>query len=76
MKTCTVSDCHRPHKAQGLCGPHYHRLLRHGDALADVPLRETFATQEERFWAKVYRSGGPDACWPWQATLLSYMLRA
>lgn len=20
---------------------------------------------EERFWAKVDRSGGPDACWPW-----------
>ena len=22
-------------------------------------------TTEERFWAKVDRSGGPDACWPW-----------
>ena len=22
-------------------------------------------TPEERFWAKVDRSGGPDACWPW-----------
>jgi len=22
-------------------------------------------TDEERFWAKVDKSGGPDACWPW-----------
>lgn len=22
-------------------------------------------TPEERFWAKVDKSGGPDACWPW-----------
>ena len=22
-------------------------------------------TLEERFWSKVDRSGGPDACWPW-----------
>lgn len=24
-------------------------------------------TLEERFWSKVDRSGGPDACWPWLA---------
>ena len=24
-------------------------------------------TLEERFWAKVDKSGGPDACWPWIA---------
>lgn len=23
---------------------------------------------EERFWSKVDRSGGPDACWPWTAS--------
>lgn len=23
----------------------------------------------ERFWSKVDRSGGPDACWPWTASL-------
>jgi hypothetical protein len=26
----------------------------------------TFA---ERFWAKVDRSGGPEACWPWTACI-------
>lgn len=25
-------------------------------------------TLEERFWAKVDRSGGPEACWPWTGT--------
>jgi len=24
-------------------------------------------TPEERFWEKVDKSGGPDACWPWKA---------
>lgn len=27
------------------------------------------ATFPERFWAKVDQSGGPDACWPWTASL-------
>ena len=28
---------------------------------------EVSAEVEARFWAKVDRSGGPDACWPWMA---------
>lgn len=26
--------------------------------------------REERFWARVDRSGGPEACWPWTAAIL------
>jgi hypothetical protein len=26
--------------------------------------------QIERFWCKVDRSGGPDACWPWQGHIM------
>jgi hypothetical protein len=26
-------------------------------------------TDIARFWSKVDRSGGPDACWPWQAAI-------
>jgi hypothetical protein len=26
-------------------------------------------TTEERFWSKVDRSGGPDACWPWRRAI-------
>ena len=28
------------------------------------------AKREERFWEKADRSGGPDACWPWTASML------
>lgn len=28
-----------------------------------------WGTPEERFWPKVDKSGGPDACWPWNAGL-------
>lgn len=29
-------------------------------------------TPEELFWAKVDKSGGPEACWPWTAALTSW----
>ena len=29
--------------------------------------KRTRPTVEERFWEKVDKSGGPDACWPWLA---------
>jgi hypothetical protein len=29
--------------------------------------RERFKTPEQRFWSRVDKSGGPDACWPWTA---------
>ena len=31
-----------------------------------------YATEADRFWAKVDRSGGPDACWPWTAATDNY----
>ena len=30
MKTCSVSECSRPHKAKGYCGTHYERLRATG----------------------------------------------
>lgn len=30
VKSCTVEDCDRPHKANGLCGLHYDRMRRTG----------------------------------------------
>jgi hypothetical protein len=35
--------------------------------LAGINLRPTFTCTEDRFWSKVDKSGGPDACWPWIA---------
>lgn len=29
----------------------------------------SMGTLEERFWARVDRSAGPDACWPWMALI-------
>jgi len=31
-----------------------------------MPGKPSAIPLEERFWAHVDRSGGPDACWPWQ----------
>lgn len=33
-RICSVTDCNRRHKAQGLCGAHYHLLRVYGDPLA------------------------------------------
>ena len=36
-------------------------------------LRDFFsASVERRFWSKVDRSGGPDACWPWLGAGVHY----
>lgn len=32
-----------------------------------LPLPALSPADVERFWSKVDRSGGPDACWPWRA---------
>src|SRR5215207_4655730 len=58
---CSEDGCPRPHMARGLCATHYQRLRTTGSLVQ--PIRTGPA--EARFWAKVDRSGGPDACWPW-----------
>lgn len=42
---------------------HYQRIKKTGRL--DQPL--STGADEERFWAKVDRSGGPGSCWLWQA---------
>lgn len=62
-ETCTFDDCGVPHYGRGLCQKHYSRWHRYGDTNA---LRNTKGVPlAERFWPKVDKSGGPDACWPW-----------
>ena len=63
--TCTVGGCDRKHEARGYCNPHYQRWYKYGDAL------HSFPTVEERFWARVDRTAGPDGCWPWLGSLHS-----
>lgn len=63
-KTCTVPECERAHKARGYCAVHYSAWFRKTPK-EDRPV----PTRTERFWAKVDKSGGPDACWHWTATI-------
>jgi len=70
---CLKEGRERPVKAQGLCGAHYARLLRHGDT-TKLDMRGEPA--EVRFWAKVDKNGPlPDyaphlgPCWLWTAAV-------
>lgn len=60
-RTCSVDGCGRPHRAHGFCNAHAKRWQRWGDPLGARPTTPA----EVRFWAKVDRSGGDHACWPW-----------
>jgi hypothetical protein len=60
-RTCSVDGCEKRHDAQGFCGQHYIEFRRRG-LIGTLPK----PTLEERFWAKVDKSG---ACWPWLASL-------
>ena len=66
---CSVATCGRPIEGRGLCSPHYQRMRKSGDAQAPITIRPfkgpTPLSLGDRFWARVDRTGGPDACWPW-----------
>ena len=62
---CAVSTCERRSRSRGWCGKHYLRWLRHG-AVTTVKRFPNGTPLEVRVWAKVDRSGGPNACWPWR----------
>ena len=55
--SCSESDCGQPVSARGLCRSHYSRKRRTGE------LPKLNLTREDRFWAKVDKSGD---CWIWQ----------
>lgn len=46
---------------------HYRRWQRHGDPLTNFRPEQVIGTPEERFWAKVDKSG---ECWLWTANRL------
>jgi len=66
-RICSLPDCDAPHSARGYCVRHYGYWRRRG-----TPVPAPVLTFEERLWAKVDRSGGPDACWPWQGSHNGY----
>lgn len=57
MRICVIAGCERTVLARGWCGTHYARWRKHG--ITDDPY---LPTPEERFWAKVDKSGD---CWLW-----------
>lgn len=59
-KVCSVAGCLSVVKSVGLCNRHYQQVRNSGAVQSDDP-RDPY----ERFWDRVDRSGGPQACWPW-----------
>ena len=51
-RTCTISDCPRPHEARGYCRSHYARFMKHGDPLAG---RNRTTSPEASFAARTVR---------------------
>ena len=41
---CKVEDCEREVHGRGYCSAHYRRVLKHGDPLAQIPIREADGT--------------------------------
>lgn len=37
-RACSIDGCAKPVHAKRLCSAHYHRVRRHGDPLAQVPV--------------------------------------
>lgn len=56
-RECTVEGCTRPIRCKMMCESHYAKSRR-----------KPRPTTEQRYEAKVDRSGGPDACHPWTAS--------
>ena len=54
---CSVEGCGRPARTNGLCGGHYHRMLRWGDLRLDLPFRRYGLTPYDRVMAQVEWQG-------------------
>lgn len=63
-RTCSINGCTERATRRGWCGRHYIQWYRHGDPLSLA----SPASVEDRFWAKVDKTGS-DGCWLWTASL-------
>lgn len=59
--TCPIDDCERDARTRGWCKNHYELWRRTGSPLGVYKM-----TQDERFWAKVDKSGD---CWQWTGSI-------
>jgi hypothetical protein len=59
-RVCVVDGCEKPAAVRRrMCSMHRERWQDHRN------LEHSRSTLEQRFWSRVDRSGGDDACWPW-----------
>jgi|SRR5690606_34599648 len=66
VKTCSEDGCEKKARTRELCNAHYEYRRRRGgfDGVLS-PKRDV----DRRYQSKVDRSGGPDACHPWTASV-------
>lgn len=62
-RTCSVPGCSKPAKGRGWCAMHWWRWRNYGTTDNPRP------SIEERFFARVDRSGGEEACHHWTGPL-------
>jgi hypothetical protein len=65
-RRCSAGDCTRAYSSKGYCAMHAERVRRFGST---EPVGRRRKSMADRLWAKVDRSGGPDACWPFAGEL-------
>ena len=51
---CSVANCTRRVRSNGLCGAHYYRQRRHGDPLGGAPSRQPFPAMTKEQLAALY----------------------
>lgn len=66
VKLCVEEGCTRKARTRQLCNAHYEYQRRRG-GFVGVP--DPRSDQAARYESKVDRSGGPDACHPWTASV-------
>ena len=62
MKGCTIEGCGSKFYGRSWCERHYRRWLRHCDPRINLRPDRVHGTPEQRFWARVDKSG---ECWQW-----------
>lgn len=66
VKLCIEEGCSTKARTRDLCNSHYEYRRRRGDFNGVPSARQDV---ERRYQSKVDRSGGPDACHPWAASV-------
>ena len=66
VNLCTKESCEKKARTRGLCNTHYEYGRRRGQFDGILSPKQDM---DRRYESKVDRSGGPDACHPWTASV-------